>query len=204
MSAGELFLLSPCRLPTTSTLYLGDDDVAAFLNGYLALWHPAALAGAGAAPRVVSPYDHEQPLAGHVYALPESPPSMLPDDWEGRVRAAGARVFRAAHDRTATQGNLLAALRGPGEGETPAHLLDLPPERQGPFRGIGLGLAVLEALCEAMSHDNLLAVAEFWDDVRQAVPALTAPDPQAAPKPPPTAAPRLQSARDGLCPLTSH
>src|SRR6266536_2324073 len=44
MNARQLILLSPYRLPTQSTLYLGDDEVAAFLNGYAALWHPAALA----------------------------------------------------------------------------------------------------------------------------------------------------------------
>src|SRR5947208_262138 len=109
MSARELFLLSPYRLPSASTLYLGDDDVAAFLNGYLALWHPAALAGAAAAPHVVSPYEHEQPQPGHVYAVPESPPSMLPDDWEARVRDAGARLFRAGPDRAGTLNNLLEA-----------------------------------------------------------------------------------------------
>src|SRR5437764_732371 len=65
-----LTLLSPYRLPTQSTLYLGDEEVAAFLNGWAALWHPLALHGAGEAPRLASPYDHEQPQPGHVYALP--------------------------------------------------------------------------------------------------------------------------------------
>src|SRR3954447_6156856 len=74
MSARELILLSPYRLPTQTTLYLGDDEVAALLNGYAALWHPAALQGALTPPRLSSPYDHEQPVAGHLYAVPENPP----------------------------------------------------------------------------------------------------------------------------------
>src|SRR5438874_1087973 len=70
MSARELILLSPYRLPTQNTLYLSDDDVAAFLNGHAALWHPAAALGAIGPPRIGSPYDFEQPTAGHVYAVP--------------------------------------------------------------------------------------------------------------------------------------
>src|SRR2546423_299542 len=74
MSARELILLSPYRLPTETTLYLGDEEVAAFLNGYTALWHPAALSGAAGPPRLGSPYDYEEPVAGHVYAVPDHPP----------------------------------------------------------------------------------------------------------------------------------
>ena len=47
MSTRPLLLLSPYRLPTESTLYLGDEEVAAFLNGHAALWHPATLRLAG-------------------------------------------------------------------------------------------------------------------------------------------------------------
>ena len=92
MSTHELILLSPYRLPTHHTLYLADDDVAAFLNGLAALWHPAALRGAAGPPRVASPYDHEEPKPGVVYATPESPPLLLPDDWNFRV--APGRVRR--------------------------------------------------------------------------------------------------------------
>src|SRR5262249_45825701 len=43
MSARRLILLSPYRLPTHDTLALPDAEAAAFLNGYAAPWHPAAL-----------------------------------------------------------------------------------------------------------------------------------------------------------------
>src|ERR1700736_6742379 len=95
MITRELILLSPYRLPTQNALYLGDDDIAAFLNGYSALWHPAAAKGAAAPPRVASPFDHEQPAAHHLYALPETPTPMLPDDWPQRVRDPGAICFRS-------------------------------------------------------------------------------------------------------------
>src|SRR6516162_8218969 len=99
MSARDLILLSPYRLPAQNPLMLGNDEIAAFLNGYAVLWHPAASVGAVAPPKIGSPYDYEQPSAGHIYAVPENPPLVLPDDWDQRVRAAGAVSFRASTDR---------------------------------------------------------------------------------------------------------
>src|ERR1700682_3225073 len=89
---------------------LGNEDVAAFLNGYSALWHPASLLGASGPPRIASQYDHEQPTAGHVYAVPEEPPLFLPEDWDRRVHEAVAVVFRSTPDRPTTLANLMAAL----------------------------------------------------------------------------------------------
>src|SRR5437764_9478733 len=137
MNARQLILLSPYRLPTQSTLYLGDDEVAAFLNGYAALWHPAALRGADGPPHVASPSDHEQPVAGHVYAVPDNPPLMLPDDWEEKAREAGALVFKATTDRGETLRNLLEALAAVLPEDDPGRpLLALPMERVRPFFGL--------------------------------------------------------------------
>src|SRR5258708_27661139 len=106
MNPRELILLSPYRLPAQNAAMISIEDVASFLNGYSALWHPAALRGASAAPRIGSPYDFEQPSAGHIYAVPENPPLLLPDDWDQRVRDAGAIAFRAGPDRQQTLTNL--------------------------------------------------------------------------------------------------
>jgi hypothetical protein len=205
MSTRELILLSPYRLPTQNTLYLGDDEVAAFLNGYIALWHPAALAGAAAPPRVGSPYDYEQPTAGHLYAVPENPPLMLPDDWDQRVVEAGALAFRATADREQTLTNLRAALEGRSDlSDAGRKLLALPRERYGPFLGIGFGHLQLEALCEAMSHENLLSAPDLWGDVAAALAALDDADPDAWRRHLQVAADRLLSAREVLYPVTIH
>src|SRR5262249_51230354 len=90
-----------------------NEDVACFLNGYIALWHPTLLLFADGPPRISSPYDHEQPTAGHVYAVPQNPPLILPDDWDDRVREAGAIAFRATPDRATTLANLRDALSHP-------------------------------------------------------------------------------------------
>src|SRR5439155_9635180 len=108
----ELILLSPYRLPTQSTQMLANDDVASFLNGYVCLWHPAAASGATRPPIVASPYDYEQPKAGQIFAVPESPPLVLPDDWDQRVLDVGAMAFRSTPDRETTIANFQTAMLG--------------------------------------------------------------------------------------------
>ncbi len=200
MNPRELILLSPYRLPAQNTLMVSNEDVAAFLNGYTALWHPAAARGAKAAPRVASPYDHEQPGAGFVYAIPENPPLLLPDDWEARAREVGAVVFRADAERTATFANLQAALAG---SETAA-LFDLPAERVAAFLGIGFGQLIVDGLFEAMEHQNVLAAPELWQDVQDAIAALADADPEAWRRHLKSAADRLLAAREVVYPVTIH
>jgi hypothetical protein len=204
MKPHELILLSPYRFPGQNSLMVGNEDIGAFLNGYLSLWHPAISLGAAGPPRVASPYDHEQPSAGHVYAVPDHPPLFLPDDWDQRVKDAGALAFRCTLDRATTLTNLYEAMRNRIE---PAlvHLLDLPPEKLGPFFGIGLGYIVVESLFEAMSHDNLLATSELWSAVQEAIASLSnTDDPEAWRRQLQIAADRLQSAREVLYPVTIH
>jgi len=157
----ELILLSPYRFPSHHTLMLNDEDVAAYLNGCLSLWHPAVLRQAGGPPQIGSPYDHEQPAAGQVFALPVSPPLFLAEDWQQRCEEAGAVFFHATAGREETQANLLSAL-GLEAGD---------PAWAAPFFGIGYGYVLLGALFEAMDHSPQLDAAGFWDDVRRAAEA---------------------------------
>jgi hypothetical protein len=204
--ARELILLSPYRLPTQHAAYLGNDDVAGWLNAYSALWHPAVVHAAGGPPKVGSPYDYEQPSPHHVYAIPESPPLILPDDWDQRVKNAGAVAFRAGPDRQATFDNLRAALGGrPGEPDEARRLLDLPADRVAPFLGLGLGYLIVDGLFEAMQHDNLIPVSEVMQDVRKATAALPAGGEEDGwRKPLQSAAERLLGARQTLYPVTVY
>jgi hypothetical protein len=200
----KLVLLSSYRLPTQSTAYYADEEVAAFLNGWSALWHPLALHGADEAPHIASPYDHEQPQPGHVYALPDNPSVALPADWQEKARAGGAVFFESTADRARTFANLVAALAPPDAGEAARKLASLPPERVGPFLGVGFGQLQLEALFEAMSHDNVLAAPEMWDDLTQAVNALLGEDPDGAGPHLQSAADRLLAGREVVYPVTVH
>ncbi|MFO0825677.1 MAG: hypothetical protein U0792_21580, partial [Gemmataceae bacterium] len=161
MSDRQLHLLSASRMPTSYPLQLSADETAAWIHGYMALWHPAALLGATQPPQASVSYDHDSPLPGAIYCTPRGPHLFQPDDWRNRVEVAGALVFDAAPTRSETIGNLLTALREKGEANP---LLDAPPEMVRLFLGLGFGYLVLDNLFEAADHMRLLDAAGFWND----------------------------------------
>jgi hypothetical protein len=205
MTSRELILLSPYSLPAQNSLMLSSDDVAAFLNGYSALWHPAASSGAVSPPRISSPYDYEQPTAGHIYATPDSPPLILPEDWDQRIRDAGAVAFRATADRMTTLVNLREALQSHAQATAvPPRFLDLEGSRVAPFFGIGFGYAMIEALFEAMEHEKTLSTGEFWQAVQSAIAALDDQDAGVCRRHLQSAADQLLAARETLYPVNIH
>jgi hypothetical protein len=169
MSDRQLHLLSAARMPTSYPLQLAADEVAAWLNGYAALWHPAALAGASQPPQASVSYDHDIPTPGFIYCTPRGPHLFQPDDWRLRVDTAGAFVFDATADRSETIANLLMALRERGESGA---VFDAPPEVVRLFQGLGYGYLVLDNLYEASDHQRLLDSDGFWADVTAAVAAV--------------------------------
>ncbi len=205
MSHRELLLLSPQPLPTHHTLYLGDGEATAFLDGHAVLWHPAALALAVGPPRVGSPYDHDPPRPGSIYAVVESCSGLIADDWYDRARQAGCLIVQPGTNRDATLADLLTQLRQlPPDQAPPGHLLDLDAERVAPFLGIGFGLLHVDGLFEAMSHDNLLARDEFWNEVREAIGQLGSEDREAYRRHLEAAANHLLYAREVLYPSSVY
>ena len=187
MSPHELILLSPYRFPGANALTLAPEDMACWLNAHALLWHPAVVWQASGPPRVDSTYDHETPKASVIYAVPETPPTYLPDDWLERVRQAGAVAFTVTPDRAVSLDNLRKALAASGAPPLGCRAaLALPVEKLGPFFGLGYGHILQATLAEAMEHENLLDAASFWEEVQHAV-ALAAGlpfTPSAAPTPP--------------------
>jgi hypothetical protein len=231
MRTRELLLLSPYTVPGENPFMLNDEDTAAFLNGYTALWHPAVLPLADGPPRVASPYDHEQPMQGNVYAVPESPTLVLPDDWDERVRDAGAVVFRSTPERGTTLANLRAALEsaseqagaGPEVKETWRWAFDAFPLTPAPlplnggegrsgvagvglgsFFGLGFGYIQLLALLEAMHHGNEPRLSEFWPHVGSALAALQTGDAGTCRNCLRSAAAQLQAVREIVYPASIH
>jgi hypothetical protein len=205
MNPRELIVLSPYRLPAQNASMLSNDDTGAFLHAYTALWHPAALRDAAGPPKICSPYDYEQPAQGHIYAVPETPPLILPDDWDDRVRRAGAAVFRAVADRNETLSGLRQALLSWGtETAAPAESAESEQSRVQPFFGIGFGYLMIEGLFEAMEHENLLSTTELWSDVQSAVAAFFASDDEAVNRRLRAVAERLLGAREVVYPAAIH
>jgi len=175
MAERQLHLLSASRMPTSYPLQLAAEEVAAWLNGYAALWHPAALVGSSQPPQASVSYDHDAPTPGFIYGTPRGPHLFQPDDWRDRVLHAPATVFDATNDRAETVANLLTALRESGE---PVSLIDAPDDVVRAFRGLGFGYLVLDNLFEAADHVRLLDAAAFWADVTAAVEVATRNDPE--------------------------
>lgn len=185
MTDRQLHLLSASRMPTSYPLQLSADEVAAWLNGYAAMWHPAALAETGQPPQASVSYDHDNPKTGYIYCTPRGGHLFQPDDWRDRVERVSAVVFEATADRNESQRNLLTALQERVKGEAPASetspsegmsllesLLDVPDEVVRAFRGLGFGYLLLDNLYEAADHQRLLDAAGFWADVTAAVQSL--------------------------------
>jgi hypothetical protein len=204
MSTRRAFLLSPYALPTDHPMMLAEPEMAAWWNGYLALWHPAVLAGLAEPPKQASQYDHENPQADHVYARPDSPELYMPDDWRLRVEQNHALAFVAAADRNETLANLKQAY--PAFDTSPEGIarVELPIEEVRPFLAVGFGYLVIEHLFDAMQHEHLLATGEFWADVQNAVSALPDADPNVYLTHLRSAAEKLLAARQVLYPVGIH
>lgn len=169
--ARQLHLLSSYRLATSYPLQQTAEEVAAWLNGYAAMWHPAALAGAAQVPQVSNSYDHDFPQSGFVYVIPEGPHLFQPDNWNERAAEAKSIVVRATASRTETLERLLTALREAGQ---TGPLLEAPADAVRLFAGLGYGYALLDTLYEAMDHEKLVDGPGFWADVVAAVETLAA------------------------------
>jgi hypothetical protein len=175
MNPREAHLLSPYRPPTSYPVSLNPDEAEAWLNGYFALWHPAALAPLTRPPQSSSTYDHDTPNEGFLYAVAAGPQLYQPDDWPDRVRERGAVWFTATADRAETLGRCLEGLRTDGR---PEALLAAPPEIVRLFAALGFGYLLVESLFDAMDHEHLLDAEGFWADVQAAIQALTSPETQ--------------------------
>jgi len=169
----ELILLSPYKLPGQYPLTLADDEMASWLNGYSALWHPTVLWDAKQPPRVEATYDHEAPKPGVIYAVPESPPTYLPDDWNDRVKAAGSVRFSVVADREQTLKNLYDAIRAEGAPDLAwKDAVEMPQDVVSLLFGLGWGHLYLATLSEAMEHENLLEADVFWDEIQLALASI--------------------------------
>ncbi len=191
MSHRELLLLSPHRLPTTKPLELSAEEMASFLNGYAALWHPAVLAGASEPPKIIDAAAGQEPVSSQLFAMTQGPFPSLPEDWPERVKQAGAVRFSAGPDRKETFRQLADALQTPIEEDEAAR----------PFFGLGLGYLILHALAEAMNHLQPLSTADFWSDVQRAAAST---DSDARQEALAAAAQKLKEAREVLYPSTIH
>lgn len=162
------FLISSLRPATKEPTTATPVQAAALLEGWFQLWRTEVLRRAGQRPRLASLADHEPPLVDGLYSLTEP----VADHWPAAAVSAGAEL-----------------LTTPLEGDHPV---------DHDFEALGLGVLVLEALTEAMSHLLTLDEAGFWEEVVTAVAPETTAAAQAAAVQ--RAAQKLKEARETIYP----
>jgi hypothetical protein len=155
----QLVLLTTYRPSSKYRVSLSREEADAFLNGYLALWHPAVVSLSAEPPTFASHYEFETPTGNHLFAVPEIPPSYQPEEWSVRQREAGSLTFAAKVSWTETLSALGEAL-GVAVEDSEAGCV--------PFLGLGLGYLILEAFVDAQDHVNPLDKTAFYGEVRQA------------------------------------
>ena len=105
VSPRELILLSPYRYPAQSPLMLGADEMAAWMNAYSVLWHPAALSASRHRHASTSPTITRSPN-------PVTCTPLTRDDLVAQIRYAeafhAARQAEAAGNATQAQKAMLA------------------------------------------------------------------------------------------------
>src|SRR5262249_1015776 len=146
----------------------------------------------------------EQPKAHHIYALPDSPPLYLPDDWPHRAANAGACAFTATQERDGTLSALRQELASFEPSIEQSARLDLPVEVVRPFVAVGFGYFMVEHLFDSMQHERVLAQGDFWQEIQKAVAALSTPQKESFRDHLQKAANLLQSAREILYPVGIH
>ncbi|MFM7151465.1 MAG: hypothetical protein ACKO23_16635 [Gemmataceae bacterium] len=205
MTSRRPVCLTPYRLPTDNSIYLGDDEIACILNGFLALWHPSVLRHASALPRLAYPHEFEDPAEDGFFAFPENPSLMLPEDWRERTRARGSVVFTALADPKETGASLREQLENAAkEAASPEASIDFPEEIVDGLRGIGFGCLILEALFEAMSHQNGIPHEAILQDIHEAIEGFDRLGIEHCREHMQKAADRLLSARETLYPVNLY
>ncbi|MSR30104.1 MAG: hypothetical protein EXR99_01240 [Gemmataceae bacterium] len=152
-------LVSSHRLPTTDPLYLDDNQVAEFLNGYCALWHPCAIQLANSPPKILNPGELTDIQPEILLCFTSDIQEFPGKEWEQLPN----RRFMAAQNRPECLNNLLQAVEGPPAPTTPESEKVL-----GLFFGTGYSYLTLNSLFDAMQHENLISHESFWEESKQA------------------------------------
>ncbi|MFO0815530.1 MAG: hypothetical protein U0796_20120 [Gemmatales bacterium] len=160
MSARQLVLLSSQRPSSKYRHTIHQDDADAWLNGYLALWHPLILAESQGLPVIGTHEEFESPQTPTLFIVPRTAYQYQSPSWHDEHIAAGSLVVEANTSLEETWQHLALALgRSRDEFQLDSSLS---------FAGIGLGYILLEAYAEAQDHVNPLDKDGFYAAVKEA------------------------------------
>ena len=153
----EMELLEPVFVSDHQFSVVGptslDEMVAAqFLNGYLALWHPAIIVRAAVLPKIVAELDVSNAFAKKL-ALVE-----VNSVWERVSLQLQGELVEKGWAFKAGDSDLMRKIaeKIDLQSESKPDIWQRNSENWSAFKGLGLGLAWVDAIFEAQNHTNLL------------------------------------------------
>ncbi len=99
MKFQELIILLPCHSLEDFPQHHEGEEAAGLLANWTALWHPALIAGAAAAPKWHRIDDPPQELNDRLLLVPSASAGQLPTGFAERAKESGACLVRKLHDR---------------------------------------------------------------------------------------------------------
>ncbi|MDA1055552.1 MAG: hypothetical protein O3C40_34585 [Planctomycetota bacterium] len=99
MKFQELIILLPCHSLEDFPQHHEGEEAAGLLANWTALWHPALIAGAGAAPKWHRIDDPPAELSNRLVLVPSVSADQLPTGFAERAKESGACLIRQLQDR---------------------------------------------------------------------------------------------------------
>ncbi|MBC8353357.1 MAG: hypothetical protein H8E66_15265 [Planctomycetes bacterium] len=99
MKFQELIILLPCHSLEDFPQHHEGEEAEGLLANWTALWHPALIAGAGAAPKWHRIDDPPEELNDRLLLVPSVSADQLPTGFADRAKEAGACLIRRSQDR---------------------------------------------------------------------------------------------------------
>lgn len=143
---------------------LSEEDAAVFLRAYGALWHPSILACALSLPKIVSEFNPQEAISKTIAiaADRETAERLGPAFFSGEKEFGiflniQSSDFQEKYQSSLRGLNVLMAGDAEVDGAQSCSEINHPPGGDwAAFRGLGLGLAWVDALYEAQNHSNLV------------------------------------------------
>jgi alpha-mannosidase len=148
MKFQELVILLPCHSLEDFPQHHEGDEAAGLLAAWTALWHPALIASADAAPTWSRVDETPEDLTDRLLIVPSVSGSELPTGFAQRAESEGACLIRDQTDRARIVAAALERLDGGDRG--------IDPELAADFHALGYGFLQIQLLTRQMRYSSNL------------------------------------------------
>lgn len=158
MAYSSLILVLPCHCWEDFPVDHTGETAADLLAGWTSLWHPTLIAQANSIPNWVRFDESNALIDSGLVVIPRICRTELPDDYDDRVKSAGARLVDSNHER----GPLVAKLLEGVEAAT------VNPDLVQDFYALGYCFLQIEVLTRQMRYSSSLDESQFKQKTVQA------------------------------------